>query len=94
MFERQRLIELEAAARDRENQRLIDEQKQRQLFELERRAKELRDIDEMQKSKREQERLEEERRLRELEDAEKRKAAQRERERQDAAERFYLISSQ
>jgi hypothetical protein len=40
-MERQRLAELEMAARDRQHQRLGDEQRERQRLELERRAREL-----------------------------------------------------
>ncbi|KAI6243981.1 hypothetical protein M3Y99_00066000 [Aphelenchoides fujianensis] len=65
----------------------LERRREAERIELERRTKELQDIEKMQQQRREQERQEEERRLAELQALERRKAQERDRERELANER-------
>ncbi|PAV83427.1 hypothetical protein WR25_12559 isoform B [Diploscapter pachys] len=85
--ERIRIAELERAAAMRRAEREAELDRQRERDELDRKAREIADMEKRENERRERERLEEERSIAELKEKEKRNQEIRDRERREAAER-------
>ncbi|CAB3399714.1 unnamed protein product [Caenorhabditis bovis] len=82
-----RLNEIQRAAAMRQAQREAELQRQRERDELDRKARQLSELEQREKERRERERLAEEAQLAELREKERRNQEIRERERREAAER-------